>query len=126
MALERAKAAAAMERARLAQEVEQHQLEVSTPVQLAALARRRELLQAQMEVQRLANQVRELEVQAETLKDRALQEPRKEILPVEQVPAIAASLSGLLQGAHLSVYGEGSELVSAVAPVVDLLAARLR
>jgi hypothetical protein len=81
-----------------------------------------------LEVQRLQNEVRALEVEGELCGERARQELRKEILPLEQAPAMAAALSQVLRGTHLSVYGEGApaQLVAAVAPVLELLVAQVK
>ena len=78
-------------------------------------------------MRKLEHDVKILEANTNVLADKAKQDLRKEILPVEQVPEIAQAVSQMLQGANLSVYGESAEpLVSAVGPLVELLANTLR
>ena len=71
-------------------------------------------------------QARELRARAETVTDRVRQELRKEILPLEQAPVFAESLSRMLNGVNLSIYGQESPLTSPIAPLIDLLASRIR
>jgi hypothetical protein len=47
------------------------------------------------------------------------------MLPIEQAPAIAESASRVFQGTSLSVYGDGSELMGQVAPLLDGLSRAL-
>jgi hypothetical protein len=92
----------------------------------AALERRRELAAMELEVARAAVELRAVEVEAELAADRARQALRLEALPVEQVPQIADALGRAYQGAQLSFYGVDAAPLAGVAPLVDLVAARLR
>ena len=70
---------------------------------------------------RLQNQVRELQAEQELILERKRQELRKEMLPQEQLPEVAKSLSQIFQGANLSFVGEASPLLSALTPVLSML-----
>jgi hypothetical protein len=83
-------------------------------------------LHKELEKNRLDLQVRELKVKAEMMLERAKQELRKELLPLEQVPALAEALSGMLSGLHLTVYGQETPLLSSIGGIVEQLAGMLR
>jgi hypothetical protein len=106
---------------------ESEQIEIDAPVQLLRIQRKEEVLKQELKMRKLEQAVKTLESQTAILADKAKQDLRKEILPVEQVPEIARAVSQMLQGAHLSVYGESAgPLVGAIGPLVDLLANSLR
>ena len=90
------------------------------------LAREREQVLQELEVQRLRNALRELQVQGSLVDQRALQELELQALPQHQVPQIAAALAGTYQGAQLSLFGAGDPVTTTLAPMVELLVARLR
>jgi hypothetical protein len=114
------------EKLRLQKTSEQEAIEVSTPVKLLNIEKQSEVLKQELEMRQLENQVRELEIQKDLMLEKAKHELRKEILPIEQVPEIAAAVSRMFQGANLSFYGEASPLLTAIAPIVELLAKTLR
>jgi hypothetical protein len=97
-----------------------------TPVRLLALAREAEVLREELEVQALRNGHREGQVEHELAQRRAEQALRREILPLEQAPQLAEAASGIFQGANLSLYGDGAQLVAQVAPLLELLARSVR
>jgi hypothetical protein len=72
-----------------------------------------------LELLQVENRVRELEVLRDMAFEKARQELRKEILPVEQVPAIAESMSGIFQGANLSYIGIEKQLLTSILPIFD-------
>jgi len=43
------------------------------------------------------------------------------MLPLEQVPKIAESVSRMINEANLSVYKDSSDVLSAVTPMIDML-----
>ncbi|QOY53209.1 SPFH domain-containing protein [Candidatus Sulfurimonas baltica] len=51
---------------------------------------------------------------------------RKDMLPLEQVPQIADSVSRMFNGANLSFYNDSSQLMSGVAPMIDMVARALK
>ena len=111
----------------LQKQFEREQIEVDTPVQLLRIQRQEDVFKQELKMRKLEHDVKTLEAKTNVLADKAKQDLRKEILPVEQVPEIAQAVSQMLQGANLSVYGESAEpLVSAVGPLVELLANTLR
>jgi hypothetical protein len=111
----------------LQKQFESEQIELDAPVQLLRIQRREEVLKQELKIRKLEHSVKALETQTDILADKAKQDLRKEILPVEQVPEIARAVSQMLHGANLSVYGESAgPLVSAIGPLVELLANTLR
>ena len=113
------------ERRRLGVELERAQAEVETPARLFMLQQEALVLEQELLVRRLESQVREQRALGETQRQRVEQELRRQILPLEQLPEIAEAVSGMFQGANLSIYGDGSELVAAVAPLAKLVSERL-
>ena len=114
------------EKIQLDQSLQRERIEAETPIKLLDVQRKQEVLTQELEMRRLENQVAALRVEGEMLQDRAAQELRKEILPLEQVEKIAESLSHTLQGANLSIYGDGSSAVAGLGPILDLLMDRVR
>jgi len=91
----------------------------------AELERRREAFALEAEVSKRRAELRESEVEGDLALDRAKQRLRLEALPVEQVPQIAQALGQAYQGAQLSVYGADAAQFAGLAPLVDLVAAKL-
>jgi hypothetical protein len=93
-----------------------------------ALERAGQLAELELDAARRAATLRAAEVETMLIEERARQALRLEALPVEQVPAIADALGRAYQGAQLSFYGEGAVAASlaGVAPLVELVASRLR
>jgi hypothetical protein len=79
-----------------------------------------------MDQRRLELELRRLQVEIDLLPERAKQQMRLELLPHEQVPALAEALAGLFRGMNLSVYGQEPTVLGAVAPLVEVLVQRLR
>jgi hypothetical protein len=75
----------------------------------------------EIELLELEGRRKRLDVEQELLLPRAQQAMRLELLPVEQAPAIVEAASSVLRNANLSVYGDGSELVGQLAPVLDVV-----
>lgn len=113
------------ERVRLQQELEREKIEAEAPVQLLKIEKQMAVYEAEKQMRELENQVKTLEVENKIMLDRAKQTLRKEILPLEQVPAVAESVSHIFQGANLSLYGEGASLLAALAPLMGFLANNL-
>ena len=91
----------------------------------AELERRREAFALEAEVSKRRAELRESEVEGDLALDRAKQRLRLEALPVEQVPQIAQAFGQAYQGAQLSVYGADAAQFAGLAPLVDLVAAKL-
>ena len=113
----------AMERdkSRLQQDLQRDLVEMETPVRLLKIEKQAAVYEAEKQMRVLENQVRNLEVENGMIAARAQQDLRKEILPLEQIPALAESVSHMFQGANLSLYGEGGPLLSTLAPLMDFL-----
>jgi hypothetical protein len=109
---ERERARIDLEKLRLQKEHERAEIEAETPNQLLRIQQEEAVLQRQLDKHQLELRVRELAVRLELLGERARQDLRKEILPLEQAPEIARALSRMLQGAHLSVYGQDTALLA--------------
>ena len=91
----------------------------------AELERRREAFALEAEVSKRRAELRETEVEGDLALDRAKQRLRLEALPIEQVPQIAQALGQAYQGAQLSVYGADAAQFAGLAPLVDMVAAKL-
>ena len=111
---------------RLQKSAEQDAIIVETPVRLLQLEKQNEVAKQELELRRLETQVRELTVKNELMMERAKHELRREMLPIEQMPQIADAVSQIFRGSTLSIYGEASPLFTAIAPLMDLLATKLR
>jgi hypothetical protein len=123
---ERGKAAIAQEQLRLRTEYEHAEVEAAHPLQLLKAAKQMEMLQSEQELRTMEVRTQALKVEAELLPERARQELRKEVLPLEQAPAIAQAFAGMFRGLNVSVYGQDAGLLTAVVPIIDLLTHRLR
>ena len=60
------------------------------------------------------------------LSERAHHELRKELLPLEQVPAVAEAVGRMFQRAQLTFYGEASPLPSDLTPALGVLSHALK
>lgn len=109
------------ERLRLAEEAKLRQLESQTPLRLLEVQKEKELLEQQLEMLRLKIQVREIEAEHDLVLERRRQEMRKEILPLEQIPVVARSMSRMFQNSHLTFYGDSSSLLAALTPALSML-----
>jgi hypothetical protein len=114
------------EKFRLQMESEQERVQADAPLQLLKIEKQVAILQEQLAMLQLQNQVKALETDGTLLLERARQELRREILPLEQAPQIAAAASKVLQGTNLSIYGENSQLLSQLAPIFELLTRTLQ
>ncbi len=116
----------ASDKFRLEQEAQRDRIETETPVRLLQIEKQRSILEEELKMQQAQNRVRALEVEREMMLESARQALRREILPQEQAPSIAESLSRVFQGAHLSIYGSESQALAAILPLFDFFAKRVR
>ena len=123
---ERERVQIAREKLLLNKDFERDQLEADTPVRMLKIEKEAEVLEQEVDRYRLEVQANELKTQAELVAERARQELRKDLLAVEQTPAVAQALARLFRGLHLSIYGQDTALLGSLAPVVEMLVARLR
>ena len=95
------------------------------PVRLLRLETERGILAEELATLQLQNQVKALEVERDLLLARAQQDLRLEILPLEQAPRMVEAASKVLQGANVSIYGEGAEVMGQLAPLFDYVSRTL-
>ena len=102
-------------------EAERDRVASETPVRLFRIENDSAVAREELALQQLQNEVRALVVEGDLLVDRARQALRREMLPIEQAPEIVESASRVLQGTNLSFYGEGTELLGQLTPILDLI-----
>jgi hypothetical protein len=97
------------EKFRLEMEAAKEKAESENPVKLLEIENQQAVLS------------RELEVNRDMLLERARHELKKELLPIEQVPQMADSLSNIFKGAHLSFVGSENQLLWSIFPLVEMI-----
>lgn len=115
-----------LETMKLTEEAAREKVETETPVRLLKIEKDHEIRGRELELRKIELQVREIEMQRDLLLERARHEMRKEILPMEQVPEIANSLSGVLKDAHLTMMGSENQLLSSLLPVMNIVSDALK
>jgi hypothetical protein len=122
-ALEAEKEKSALERQRLHLRLElgREQLALEEPLRLQRLDAQTQASQKEVALAQLASEARTFEVEGQMAEARAQHALRRELLPVEQIPALAEAVGGLFQGANLTIYGDQSPLMAAITPLVEWL-----
>lgn len=105
----------------LKQKAVKEKVEVETPVRLLQIKNQHEILNQELAMCQVEHQVAQLQALKETALDKALNAVKKDILPVEQMPEIANSLSQIFQGANLSFIGSENQLLSTLLPLVQII-----
>jgi regulator of protease activity HflC (stomatin/prohibitin superfamily) len=105
---------------------EEARINVEAPVRLLKIVRDSEVLREELAMHELRNQVRAYEVEHDQLLPRAQQELRREMLPLEQTPAIVESAARIFQGANLSIYGDDGPVLGQLGPLFEILARALQ
>jgi hypothetical protein len=123
---EKERIAIARAKMQLQNELEREEIEAKTPVRLLQIARQQDITQAEVALAQISKALRTLEVEGEMLLAQAQHALRKEILPLEQVPAIAEAAAKVWQGTSLSIYGEATPVVATIGPLVEILTHALR
>ena len=121
-----AQADAALAQVQRENALQREQIEAAAPIRQLKLDKDRALFEQELAVLDLENAIEAKRAQCELQLKRAEQQLRQEILPLEQVTAIAQGLTGMFKGANLAVYGDDASLVGSLAPLVELLTQRLR
>lgn len=113
----------------LKQEVEQEKIRSEHLIKrqtldedLTLLDREKELLEARKIIESLRNEVEALNLEREINRERQFNDIKRDILPIEQMPEIAASFAGALQGSKLSVYGDNADFMKPLSFLVDYIA----
>ncbi|MEJ2487842.1 MAG: hypothetical protein P8Y68_19165, partial [Anaerolineales bacterium] len=123
---EREKTRIDLERYHLEQEAEYEKIEVEAPVQLLKTKKQREIHMEKFKLSQLMNEIKTIEVETQMLLEKAKQALRKDILPIEQMPEISDAFSRMFQGMNLSVYGEDSEILAKMVPIMDVFLNAIR
>lgn len=111
----------AAEKLKLEMEVARAKEETETPVRMLQIENQHAILNRELEMRLVENQVHEQVVKHEMLLDRAQQELKKELLPIEQAPLIADSLSKMFTNAHLSFIGSENQVLASILPLVQFM-----
>jgi flotillin len=123
---ERERTQIAREKIVLKQDYEREQLEAETPVRMFRIEKEGEILRKELDKYRLEVEVNEQKTEAALVPERARQSLRKEILPLEQTPAVAQALAQLFKGMNLSIYGQDASALASLTPVVEMLTHHIR
>lgn len=123
---EREKTAIEHQKLALRNAYEQAEIEANHPLEQLRVEKEVQRLHKQLEKRVLDNRFEELKVQATMLAEQARHQLRKEILPLEQIPALAEAVRGMFQGMNLSVIGQDMPLLTSLMPLVDLVTQKLR
>ena len=105
----------------LQQKTAKEKVEVETPVRLLQIKNQHEILNQELSMRQVEYQVAQLEALRETALEKAMNAVKREILPVEQMPEIADSLSQIFQGANLSFVGSENQLLSTIIPLLQMV-----
>jgi flotillin len=116
----------AAEKFRLEMETAKEKAETEVPVKLLQIENQHIVFNRELEMRQVESQVREQEVNRDMLLEKARQELRKEILPLEQVPAIADSLSKVFNDANLSFVGSENQLLTSILPIMQMISEVVR
>jgi len=111
---------------KLNEQAAREKVEAETPVRLLQIEKQKEISERELELRKVEMLVRELEVSRDMLLEKARQELRKEILPVEQIPEIADSLSNVFRDANLNVWGSDNQLFASVLPLMSAVSEMLK
>lgn len=114
------------EKLQLTRRLKEAEIEADAPVQTLRIERNREVLERELALRQTENEVKTLVVEGEAIGERVRQALRRDMLPLEQAPAIAEALAKAFQGAQLSVYGADATALAPLSMLIDLLSARLR
>jgi flotillin len=123
---ERESAAIATEKLELEQTLATARIEAETPTARRRLAAARELCELELELAERQARLKEVEAARDLALARAKQDLEERLLPLKQMPQVAESLGKVFQNTDLSLYGTDNVVTSTLAPLVDLVARRLR
>lgn len=114
------------EKMKFEQAAVKEKVETETPVKLLEVQSLNEVYARELEMRRLEFQVHELQTNRNLLLEKARHDMRRELLPVEQVPEIAESLSGLFHRANLSIIGGDNQVLNSILPLIQTLATMIK
>ena len=100
---------------------DEDRVKTEAPVRLLKIENERHILAEELAMRQLQSQIQALDVERDMLLPRAQQDLRLALLPIEQGPEMVESASRVLQGANLSIYGDGAEVLGSLAPLFTFL-----
>lgn len=112
----------AAEKFKLEMETAKEKEETETPVRMLQIENQHAVLNRELEMRLVENQVHEQVVKHDMLLEKVRQELKKELLPLEQAPLMADSLSKVFNNAHLSFVGSENQVLASFLPLIQLIA----
>ena len=110
-----------LERKNLEREHKQKDTALVTPHKIFEAEQDMLVMKKMIDVYELEAEMNMLKIKSTLVEKIEQNKVRKEILPLEQVPQIADSVSRMFNGANLSFYNDSSQLMSGVAPMIDIV-----
>ena len=110
-----------LERKKLEHESKKKDIELATPLKLFEAEQDMITMNKMMELYELKAKMNLLKSKANLVEEIERNKVRKDIMPLEQVPGIAKSVSRMFNGANLSFYNDSSQLMSGVSPMIDMV-----
>lgn len=101
------------------------EMEESLPLKLFESEQKMILMEKELEVYELKVKLNSVKAKANLVEEIERNKVRKDMLPLEQIPEIAESVSQMFQGSNLSFYNDSSNLMSTVTPIMDMLSGAL-
>lgn len=98
------------------QQIENQQFEVEKQIELA---------KRKLELVKIMSEVNAIETGDKAKLEREMMLIRKEILPVENIPQLAESLSGVFRNSHVSFYGGENPLLAPIGEIAEMIAGRI-
>lgn len=92
---------------------EEKRINTESALKTFELDKKTEIARKAIELKKLESQINEIEVESEAVKERTMMEIKKEILPLEQLPKISESLSGMFKDSRLTFFGGENLLINA-------------
>jgi len=114
------------ERKELERDNEKKEIERLTPLKIFEAEQDMLTMNKMMELYELKEKMNVLKAKANLAEKIEQNKVKKEMLPLEQVPEIAESVSRMFNGANLSFYKDSSEIMSGVTPMIDMVTRALK
>ena len=115
-----------LERKALEHEERRKEIELLTPVKIFEAEQDMLTMTKMLELYALKERMNIVKIKANLVEEIEHNKLRKEMLPLEQVPKIAESISRMFNGANLSFYKDSSDLMAGVSPMIDMLTRSLK
>ena len=115
-----------LERKELERENEKKEIALMTPFKVFEAEQDMISMQKMMELYALKEKMNVLKAKANLAIEIEQNKVRKEMLPLEQVPKIAESVSRMFNGSNLSFYKDSSDLLAGVTPMLDIVTRALQ